>query len=440
MAPPNFSSFYFNNPNLSNPGVASQFLYDSVLNNNNGGWRATTADDVRGNRTTFNEIISATNNSVFTVKPTWGVSELRDTVYPTGALGVTEVSGELKLVTVPLSSNNNYCQIQTLNRGQYVPGSIGEVGVGIRIPVAPTGDQEAMWGYYDSQNGFGFGANRSGVYTFYRTSAVTTKTYQPAWNTNTLMTGGVNRPLTLSDGNIFQVRFGWYGYSTIEYDILTYNSSNLQRSLTPVNKLDIFGSMSIADPNQPITVTITGGASDDQFAVYLGGRKMSLIGGELNTNFRPVREIISNFTITAAQNVWQPIMAMHVEPTHGPSNRSNSVQVIYRGFEAASDNPTQMMVTFGGTITGTPDWGAPTLWTPEETATLTRVAGSLTGVITGYPINYALLPTSNQARVSLNEVDENLPLGQTTEVILWTRRTSSSATTVSAVLRWDEQW
>ena len=396
--------------------------------------------------TAFNETVTGSRSSVINIKPTWGVSVIRDdTSGTTGAgAGVDELNGEIRLQTG--TSANNIANIRTLQRGQYRAGMTGEVGIGVRIPTAPTGTQNAQWGYFDSLNGLGFGCDSTGVYTFYKTGGSTTTYYQSTWNVDTMDgSANANNPsgltFSLSQGNIFQIEFVWYGYGTIRFYISMIQ--NNIRTRLEVHRINVLNSISVVDPNQPITVQSSNGASStSNFTVYLAGRQFSLFGGDVVTQTRAVSDFISNFTITAAQNTWQPLIAIRMKATFGPSNRTNSVRAIWTGYQMLCNNPCEFMVTTGALTSGTPStWAAPTDWTSSESAIEVKIqTGSLTASGTNYTVGRSILGSSGTKSSTLLTAQSSIPMGAIGEFILWVRRTTTTATVVSAVMEWEEQW
>ena len=159
----------------------------------------------------FNELVVGERFSRFNLKPTWGLSNLRDSTTLGSGSTIAESSGEFKLSTGTNTAGS--ALLETKERGQYQAGTMGEAGIAIRIPTDPAGDAFAEWGYWDQTNGFGFGVDFTGIYVFYETGGTQTKTYQTDWNTDVLDgTGSSGLTLDLADGNIFEIAFVWYGH------------------------------------------------------------------------------------------------------------------------------------------------------------------------------------------------------------------------------------
>ena len=121
-------------------------------------------------RTLYNEAVQVNRASAFHFKSTWGPSRYRDNIITNGDAAVVEEDGEFKLSSG--TSNNQTAALETLQRGQYEAGTSAETGIGVRIPVLPTGTQTIDWGYFDDGNGFGWRIKADGAYIFVRRDGV----------------------------------------------------------------------------------------------------------------------------------------------------------------------------------------------------------------------------------------------------------------------------
>ena len=142
--------------------------------------------------TRFGESLIAKRTSQFNFKPTWGVSALR---YMTEFIGegasAVETLGEFRLQSG--TAANGLATITTNQRGQYQAGSMGQAGIGVRVPTAPTGTAFCEWGYTDFTNGFYFGVDGTSKYVAFVTGGTVTRIYQAAWNVDKLDGTGSSR-------------------------------------------------------------------------------------------------------------------------------------------------------------------------------------------------------------------------------------------------------
>lgn len=392
----------------------------------------------------FDKVPVAATRSEFNLKPTWGISELRYNTSETTGTGAatTEEGGEFKLTTG--TTTGNVAAIRTLGRTQYFSGSFGRWGWGIRMPTAPVSTQDFYWGFFDDDNGLMFGQDSTGIYVNRRSGGTDNKEYKSSWNIDKLDGTGPSA-LTLSDfsdGYITQCDFTWYGYGPAIFYILIWDSAALEYKRVPVHAIKVSG-LSIVDPNQPLHVYTTNGASSTTSTdVFVGGHQFEVIGADAVPQERRISQLLTNFT-TATNTDWQPILAIRPKANHGTSGRTNSVLVRPFSYQVNGNGEMETRITVGGT-TSNLSWATPTGWTSAESAAEVKVTGgtALTTSADGFPFSYDYLDgtnkTSGQSRIDL----EVLELGQDEELILWIRRLSGSGGIIvkHANIQWLEEW
>ena len=394
--------------------------------------------------TCFGEQLTAARHSQMNFKPTWGISALRFTTVTTGAgAAVGETSGEFRLQSG--TDTSSVASIQTNKRGQYQAGAMGQAGIGIRIPVAPTGTQYIEWGYTDFTNGFYFGVDATGNYVAYVTDGVDTKVYQTNWNVDKLDgTGTSGYTLDQSDGNGSQIDFVWYGYEDTEFNYLLLDTTTGKVVKTPCHRIKIEGSASIVDPNQPLMFRVGNGASSTtNLSMFVGGHQFSVVDGSSAPQARTGAELLTSYT-TALSTAWQPLIAFRKKATF--AGRANSIRVKMQGFSVAADADMQIRYTVGGT-TSNGTWGTPTGRTATETGVETKVTSSgvvLAASSDGEPLAYGFESAagSGNSRAGSTGEDTELTIGADQEVILWVRRLSASGAMAikMADIAWVEEW
>lgn len=390
--------------------------------------------------TRFNELFTAQRTSQFNLKPTWGLTAIR---YVTSTTGVgssaAETGGEFRIQsgTDVLGS----AQVQTNQRGQYQAGTMGQTGIGVRVPVRPTGTQFVEWGYTDFQNGFYFGEDATGVYVAVVKGGSITKIYQADWNIDKLNgTGESGETLDLSDGYVSQIDFTWYGYGDIEFSFLILDDFTRRIRKTVCHRVKFTGEASIVDPNQPLTFRAGNGASStSSISLYIGGHQFSVSGGQSTPQRRNGVELLTAFT-TALSTDWQPLIAMRKKALL--NGRGNSVNVRNLGVIVASDGELETRLTVSGT-TSNLAWATPTGFTAAETAVETKVTGgtALATSSPGLPILYGYIDAGNRTTQSFNS-EVAFALAESQEFILWVRRfTASGAISIRhAHIDWSEEW
>jgi hypothetical protein len=392
--------------------------------------------------TIFEEQVVALRTSQMNFKPTWGTTTYRYKKVTTGTgATVAEVNGEFRFQSG--TAINTVANLETNQRGQYQAGTMGQFGAGFRIPTMPIGTQYAKWGYSDFvESGFYYGVDVIGIFVAYLTGGVETKIYQADWNEDKLNgLGESGLELISSDGSIVQIDFTWYGYGSIKYSFLIFNTITLRTQKVVVHTVKIFGSASIIDPNQPLKFEVGNGASSTtDFSLYIGGHQFSIIDGFSTPQKRVVSELLTNYT-TATNILWQPLITFRKKATF--NGRPNSVNVQLEHFEVSADGEIETRITNNG-ITSNLTFAAPTGVTATETGVETKVTTSGTALTTssdGQPIDYGFVNSSNKAAANF-ESNVTLVLGSDVEVILWIRRLSAGGAIVvkHAHLTWKEEW
>jgi hypothetical protein len=391
--------------------------------------------------TIFEEKLVALRTSQMNFKPTWGATTYRykKVVTGTGA-SASELNGEFDLQTG--TATTNVSSLETNQRGQYQAGSMGQFGAGFRIPTAPTGTQYAKWGYSDfTESGFYYGIDATGFFVAYLTSGVETKIYQTDWNEDKLDGSGESGlSLIPANGSITQIDFTWYGYGSIKFSFLIFNTITLKTQKIVAHTVKINGSASIVDPNQPLKFEVGNGASSTtDFGIFIGGHQFSIIDGFSTPQKRLSSELLSKYT-TATNTNWQPLIAFRKKATF--NGRPNSVNVFLENLTVSADGEMEVRITRGGT-TSNLTWANPTGLAATETGVETKVitGTALTTSVDGNPSDYGYVNSTNKAATSFDN-DVAIIIGSDEEIILWIRRLSGTGAIIvkHAHLTWKEEW
>lgn len=194
------------------------------------------------------------------------------------------------------------------------------------------------------------------------------------------------------------------------------------------------------DKNQPLKVEVNNLEDVGQLKCFVGNRSYSIIGGNTEATRRPMVGFVSKYTMSAAQNVWVPIISVRKKEDFGPSARPNSVNTRLHAFSALSDQDAEFMLTINGNITGT-NWVTPDFRNSNETACeIQKITNNNLGIsVTGQVVAHESLFASNK-QDSDTSSEELTYFGNGGELIMFARRTTSNATIISATLHWDEEY
>lgn len=394
-----------------------------------------------GQVTTWGSLHTTGRRITNPLKSTWGVSSLRDFTDTGNAASITSDSGIIILESGTNTSGT--AAIESRERSEYQPGAPMESGLAIRLSDTPTGSQEARWGHFDKDNGFGWGVDDTGFFVFTRRSGSDTIIRQSSWNRNKLNGTTPDVPnLSVTEGRIYQVRFNWYGYGDIHYwaNVLQTTNGNTYRENVLAHTRTNRDQTSVIDPNQPLRVEVrNGGNTSDNLKVEIGGRQQTIISSAVDRVRRPVNEFVSDHQLDGTENVWEPLIACRKkEPFPAGSDRDNSVLIQVVQFQGdVESNDVQFKLTISDTTSGA-TFADPTDWGTESAVECENTADGFTAD-QGLPILRRFVPAGGNDAATIAGQDR-IVLGKNKLMILWARKESTNNATVSATLKWDEQW
>lgn len=389
----------------------------------------------------FDELRVSRKTPVIELTSVYGVSALRDIVTVNGGGTVTNNSTEYVVTTT--AGGADFAILDSAERGRYEPGYACEAGIGIRQPVAPTGNQFARWGLYDSQNGAFFGNNSAGVFVAVRRGGADTVIPQASWNVDPLNgTGPSGATLNLAKGNIFQIVFTWYGYGIIEFRVVLPNPTTGAQEVVTVHRFNPVGQTSFLDPDLPLRAEVNNNGTGSAFTLFVGGRQYSIIG-----KFMPVFRITSERrTVTNITSTLFPFISFSRKAVFpAGSARPNSVQIRLESVEIITDADLAFQVLVGGTVNGS-FVNYPTATTNIPTNETSLLVNSTSTTLTGGEVVYQGLAAAGgseeeSARVLVSQelLDFELPDNQIVTLALATLGAGGS-NNVTVVFRVTENW
>ncbi len=231
-------------------------------------------------QTAFQDTVTVSKNPLIDLKSFFGVSALRNKV--TTVSSGTASASDAEIILATTSSSTSSVQLESVERGEYLSGTICEVGVAVRIPTLPTGTQEMRWGYYDSVCGFYFKLTSTGFSCCSRRDSTETSVARQDFNLN-LLDGSESNGVTLdfAKGNIFKIQFSWYGYGLVKFGMVCIDSTGAQKTLF-FHQYQTYGNTSTNTPNLPITVQLSNNGQASAANMYVAGRQFSMYGKSSN--------------------------------------------------------------------------------------------------------------------------------------------------------------
>lgn len=376
-------------------------------------------NEASGAFTSFNEFIVSSATPLIDLKSIYGISNLRDVVSTAGSGQVTTERGLYKLSTgvSPTSS----AVLTSVEYGRYVAGFEATPGIGVMLSGTPTGQEVARWGYYDDNNGFGFGMDANGMFTFKRSGGVETMHRQVEWKNN-------EHNIDLTKLNIYRIPFRWYGSGPARYEVTDVDDEMNSKLVWVDSFLSEPGEPITENPNLPIRAEVDNGGDPSDLVIYIGGRQFFVQG-----KYNPNRRITEDHRLTQSiGTTFTPLIAWSQKSSF------ESVSVKLEGLEIlASGADIVYEVRVGGSLTGA-TFGAPSSIPASETSLdFDTSATAYTGgqKIFGGLVSSGSGNTSGQGSQTAPNID--VPKGQF--LVLCARAVSGTAT-VSSILKAREEW
>ena len=377
----------------------------------------------------FGELKTVEKTPLVEICSAFPQSILREIGAVTGSATSTTTGGERRLQTT--ASGADAYTLLSAERGRYQPGYAAECGIGVRIPVAPVGNQYATWGYSDgTANGLYFGVDATGLYVARLSNSVQTLVRQSSWNADKMNgTGLSGLTLDLTRGNIFQIVFSWYGYGVIEFQVVVLDALGKQQVIV-VHRIGVTGSVSIQEPNLPIMATVANGGTAAAFNMYVGGRQFAIVG-----KHQPSSRTTSarQFLLAGITTTLTPVVSIRRKVAF------YNVPTRISGIECIATGNCQVVAMLNATLT-TPSWTSLPDTIASETAVEQDVAAlTMSG---GNSLYSALVDAtgSNKSQSGMLRGDGlsiDIPEGQTVTLAV---RAFTGTVTASALVRMAEDW
>jgi hypothetical protein len=379
-------------------------------------------------KTAFDELRVAERTLLIELKSIYGKSTLRDIYIEEGAGTIVNNVGDSEY-TLTVSGSNDVAWLQSAERGRYVAGLQGEVGIASRLTNTLIGNQTCKIGLFDDSNGFYYKySSNNNVSACILRDGVETEFPNNSWNRDIFDGNGPSQVLLNPlDGNIYNVRFTWYGYGNIEFRLSTTNQ-NIDQSTYLGHIYKPYAQTSVKNPNLPLSVCLANNGTVATSSVKVAGRQYSLLG-----RYNPVIRINCAYRLNQKLNSlsFVPILSLRRKTGY----EGNSVKVQDIDIIGAGEIIVQIRTM--GTIYGA-SYKTPTDTDPENTAI--EYDESATSIEGGIPIWTGLI--AGDARASINNVSFTYDMISREPLTICARLIKSVAggAEFSTVLRWSEEW
>lgn len=371
-----------------------------------------TADFISSNTTSLNQQVTVQPTIQFAYKSVFPISTQRDSLTQTNNGTVTQQNGSEYRVRATADAGS-IAELETLQKGDYIPGAIFVAGLAVRIPTQPTGTGKIEWGYVGETDGHFLRYDANGLrYVIRKNSSetiVTTLDHDP------------------TSGYIYWFPMMYYGYawSGVEWaERDSEGTHRMQRKATYYPD----GETMFNKSNLPITIRVE--SDGQQLDAFVGGRHMS-VEGKNDKIFRSVNAVRKNVSSISATN-YVPMVSIR---------QNTSLDQIYIELgkvSAIADADMEFAIFRNGTLTGA-SWGIPTGYSSSEVATQWDV--SATVISGGEKIYGDIMQGGTGTKGSFNSLDlPDKPVVDGDEWSFCLRRISgtNATATLSATAR--ENW
>jgi len=339
--------------------------------------------------------------------------------------GVTRIDADS---VFRIRANASTESLETVEQLQYTPGYIGEIGIALQIPTAPTGSQEIRWGYWNGTNGAYFGWDATGVFVeAIRNGNRQGKIYEDGWNEQ----ANIDAEQALKNGAITREILALYNFGSVGFELFDRDEGSRELVNKQVHNLSVDGSTTLSQQNLPLRVEVDNPDASD-LDVFVADRQATVRG-----NFTESRRVKGDTLTSVALSgtTWVPVVTIRQKAAF----ESIDVGVFSLNLKADTDLFIQFRSDAGSTTDG--DYATPANIDAGETAI--EIDKTPTGAIgDGYHRYQTLIEGGTGSKTTLGGFDDiDLELKRTKPFTMFARTTSATGGNISALaFNWEESW
>ena len=329
-----------------------------------------------------------------------------------------------------LRANASVESLETVKQLQYSPGYIGEIGIAIQIPEAPTGDQEVRWGYWGGDDGAYFGWDSTSPFVQEIRNGTRGDKIRPDEWTND--TSGATVERLLKRGAITRQLLALYNFGGIVFEI--YDRDDQQRlEAKTVHNLSTESGTTLSRQNNPLRVEVDNPDAED-FDVFLADRQATIRGQFTASNRVKSQELTD---VSLSGETWVPVLTIRIKEPFDTVD----VEVLQLSSLSTEDIFVQFRSGAGSTADG--DYAPPDNVDPAETAIEVDTTPTA-DIADGFHRIQRLLPGGGQgnAPTPLGEFETaDLEVKRDRPMTVFVKTTGAEGGTLSAAnLNWEESW
>ena len=371
-------------------------------------------------KTSFADVATVGRDIRIALSSEYPLSEQRDL----NTAGVTHQSTESQYRIRANASTESFESVDEL---RYVAGQTPEVGISIRVPTEPTGDQEIRWGYWDGDTGAYFGWDSTGLFVeLQRGGTRQGKTYKPDWN------GDVPNDIEqqLKDGVVTRLIVNLYNNGNIQFEFFRIKDNN-EISKTVVHRESPRGQTTLQSQNLPVRVEVDNPDTSD-YDVFVSDRQVSIRGV-----FTPEKRIKGDFRtgVSLSGTDWVPIATVRKK------SGFDGISVDLFSLKTNASDPILVQVRSDAGSETDGDYETPANVNASETAV--EIDKSPTASITdGYQRYQTQFTGGTGSAAKVGQVDDiDLETKRRRPVTFFARRLSGTGGTLNGItINWTERW
>lgn len=316
-----------------------------------------------GDQEPFGDILTAERTNVFSYQCFYAFSILRDHEETNTGTASKQTNDCVLQIDVTSAGDGTY-RYESVEFGVYQSGKGAEMGVGVRMRDAPTGDSYYRVGMDDGDDGAFFEFDASGIsFVVQKNGSRVEDVEQSLWNRDKLDGDGRSGvDLTPYDKSyIYGVRWSWYGVGKICGYV--WATGALQRGAqmegVAVHCFVPEGDFpSIANPNLPAFAEVSNGSdgTGQDMRLEIGGRRYDILG-PFNPNVRTTSASRDGVDATRASlNTtpdFTPIICARREPDFPSAGEQNTVSAFISSAEVITGANLRLAFYTADSITGT---------------------------------------------------------------------------------------
>jgi hypothetical protein len=281
----------------------------------------------------YGQALMTQKTSIFDLKSVFGLCGLRDKPTLTGTATISNSSEKFDLSVL---AAGDVASLSTRECGVYVSGMACEIGMGLQVATALTGDQTVRFGYFDDQNGYFYLIQAGQLSCCVRQSGVDLIFPMSQWNGDWANHAEVD----VLAGKVWQITFSYYGYGPVQFSVM-YTSDRGTPTTRILHTYGPVGRCSTNNPHLPVQVEVKANTCNTPLSVYVTSRQFSVLGA-----YDPPHRISSfTYTQTGIGTTWTPGFSLERKPDRAGAH------ITICGFDAFTTAPVMMLFKTGSVLT-----------------------------------------------------------------------------------------